>query len=122
MLTIKEIIQLYRHGLEVRLRRKKHPKSLKGYYDPSHFEINIFLPDLVSEFDFGVTLLHEFVHARDDRKSGQDDSDESGERVEAEARETHDKRSYILELIKELYNIGSLKDYANRINSSRPKV
>ena len=118
MLTEKEVTQLYRHGLEVRLRRKKHPQSLKGYFDPSNFEISIFLPGLVSEFEFGVTLLHEFIHARNDLKGGQDENDELSEKVETEARETQGKRPYILELIKELYNIGSLKNYANRTSSS----
>jgi hypothetical protein len=122
MLTRKDVTQLYRHGLEVRLRRKKHLKKLKGDYDPSQFEISIFLPELVSEFEFSVTMLHEFIHARNDWKNGEDESDELCEKVEAEARETHDKRPYILELIKELYNIGSLKDYTNRIHSNTPKI
>ena len=114
-----EVTQLYRDGLEIRLRRKKHPEGLRGVYDPSRFEINIFLIDLVSESEFGVTLLHEFIHARDDRKGGLDENDE---KVEAEARATIAKRPHILELIKDLYHIGDLKDYRKRILPGANKI
>lgn len=116
MLTKKDIIQLYQDGLEVKLRRKKHPAKLKGDYDPSHFEISIFLPELVSEFEFGITILHEFIHARDERKGVQDKKDE---KVEEEARATNDRRPHVLELIKDLYQIGNLKDYKKLINPGK---
>jgi hypothetical protein len=119
MLTKKEVTQLYRDGLEVRLRRKRHPEKLKGDYDPSRFEISIFPTDLVSEFEFGITLLHEFIHARDDRNGVLDKNDE---KVETEARETNDKRPHILEFIKDLYRIDDLKDYKNRTVSGRIKT
>ena len=116
MLTKKEVTELYRDGLEVRMRRKRHPEKLKGDYDPSRFEISIFPTDLFSEFEFSITLLHEFIHARDDRKGILDKNDE---KVEAEARETNDKRPHILEFIKDLYRIDDLKDYKNRTVSGR---
>jgi hypothetical protein len=119
MLTKKEVIQLYQDGLEVKLRRKRHPEKLKGDYDPSQFEISIFLPELVSEFEFGVTLLHEFIHARDERK---DVLDKNDEKVEVEARATNEKRPHILEFIKDLYHIGKLKDYKKRTVSGRKKA
>ena len=119
MLTKKEVIQFYQDGLEVKLRRKRHPEKLKGDYDPSHFEISVFLPELVSEFEFGVTLLHEFIHARDDRKGVLDKNDE---KVEAEARETNDKQPHILEFIKYLYRIDDLKDYKKRTVFGRNKT
>ncbi|MFC1837649.1 hypothetical protein ACFLYW_03110 [Thermodesulfobacteriota bacterium] len=119
MLTKKEVIQLYRDGLEVRLRRKRHPEKLKGDYDPSHFEISIFLPELISEFEFGITLLHEFIHARDERKGV---THKNEEKVEAEARATNDKRPYILEFIKDLYHLGTLKDYKKRTFSGRKQA
>ena len=118
MLTRKEVTQLYRDGLEVRLRRKRHPQKLKGDYDPSRFEISVFLADLASEFEFGITLLHEFIHARDERRGVLDKNDET---VEAEARKTSDKRPHILEFIKDLYHIDNLKDYRKRSVSGRKK-
>jgi hypothetical protein len=117
MLTKKEVTQLYRDGLEVRLRRKNHPEKLKGDYDPSNFEISVFLADLASELEFDITLLHEFIHARDERKGLPEINDET---VEAEARETNDKRPHILEFIKDLYHIGNLKDY-KKLGSFRQK-
>lgn len=119
MLTKKEVTELYQDGLEVRLRRKRHPEKLKGDYDPSHFEISIFLADLASEFEFGITLLHEFIHARDERKGVLDINDET---VEAEARKTNDKRPHILEFIKDLYHIDNLKDYRKLTVASRNKT
>ena len=119
MLTRKDVIQLYRDGLEVKLRRKKHPAKLKGDYDPSHFEISIFLPQLVSEFEFTITLLHEFIHARDERRNVQDKKEET---VEEEARATNDSRPYVLELIKDLYQIGDLKYYKKLIHPNRKKA
>ena len=118
MLTRKEVTQLYRDGLEVRLRRKRHPEKLKGDYDPSHFEISIFLTDLASEFEFGITLLHEFIHARDERKGVLDINDDT---VEEEARKTNDNRPHILDFIKDLYHIDDLKDYRKRTVPGRNK-
>jgi hypothetical protein len=118
MLTRKEVTQLYRDGLEVRLRRKRHPEKLKGDYDPSHFEISVFLADIATEFEFGITLLHEFIHARDERNGVPDKNDEM---VEAEARKTNDKRPHILGFIKELYHIDDLKDYRKRTVPGRNK-
>ena len=119
MLNKKEVTQLYRDGLEVRLRRKRHPENLKGDYDPSRFEISIFLTDLASELEFNITLLHEFIHARDERKGVLFKKDKT---VEAEARKTNDKRPQILEFIKDLYHIDDLKDYKKQTLSVRNKT
>ena len=104
MLTKNNVIQLYADGLTVRRRRKKHPQQLKGEYDPVGFEINIYTPHLTSERDRDITLLHEFIHARDDRK-GLVNHRACSPRVEREAEATYQRRPLVLALIKELYGI-----------------
>lgn len=68
MLSKNNVIQLYNDGLVIRWRRKKHPQQLKGEFDPAAFEVNIYTKHLLSEHDRDLTLLHEFIHARDDHK------------------------------------------------------
>ena len=104
MLTKKDVIQLYNDGLAIRWRRKKHPQQLKGEYDPAGFEVHIYTPHLASEHDRDMTLLHEFVHARDDRK-GLPNNRTCSPRVEREAEATYQRRPGVLALIKELYEI-----------------
>ncbi len=104
MLTKNNVIQLYNDGLAIRRHRKKHPQQLKGEYDPVGFEVNIYTPHLTSERDRDMTLLHEFVHARDDCK-GLRSNRACSPRVEREAEETYLRRPEVLALIKELYGI-----------------
>lgn len=104
MLTKNNVIQLYNDGLAIRWRRKKHPQQLKGEYDPICFEINIYTQHLLSEHDRDMTLLHEFVHARDDRK-GLPNNRTCSPRVEREAEATFQRRPGVLALVKELYGI-----------------
>lgn len=69
MLSKNNVIQLYNDGLVIRWRRKKHPQQLKGEFDPAAFEVNVYTRHLLSsEHDRDLTLLHGFIHARDDRK------------------------------------------------------
>lgn len=104
MLSKKEVIRLYNDGLTIRWRRKKHPQQIKGEYDPVGFEVHIYTPHLVSEHDRDMTLLHELVHARDDRK-GLPNNRTCSPRVEREAEATYRRRPSVLALIKELYKI-----------------
>jgi len=102
MLTKKDVIQLWRDGLVVHWRRKKHRQQLKGDYDPANFEINIYTPHLTSDHDRDMTLLHEFIHARDDRR-GRPNNRTCAPWVEKEAEATYAKQPGVLALIKELY-------------------
>ena len=104
MLTQKDVIQLYNEGLILRWRRKKHPQHLKGEYDPVGFEINVYTPHLASDHDRDLTLLHEFIHARDDRR-GRANNRTCSPWVEKEAEATYTKQPRVLALIKELYRI-----------------
>lgn len=51
-----------------------------------------------------MTLLHEFIHARDDRK-GLPNTRPCSPRVEREAEATYQRRPGVLALIKELYGL-----------------
>ena len=104
MLTKNNVIQLYNDGLVIRRRRKEHPRQLKGEYDPVGFEVNIYTKHLLSEHDRDMTLLHELIHARDDRK-GLPNNRTCSPHVEREAEATYQKRPGVLALIKELYGI-----------------
>jgi len=106
MLNRNDITSLYQDGPAVKLRRKAHPKNLKGDMD------------IVSEYELGITLLHEFIHARDDRKGRQDTEDDCV-RVEQEARQTFDRRPHLLDIIRDLYNIDSLKIHKNMATAAR---
>jgi hypothetical protein len=103
MLSKKDIMALYYDGVELKFRRKKHPRGLKGDHDPSASEINIYTANIVSEYERDITILHEFIHARNDRKDFFDENDEGCEKVEREAKQTYRNRPYVLGLIKELY-------------------
>jgi hypothetical protein len=106
MLTKKDILKLYSEGLEIKFRRKKHPQGLKGDYDPSSCQINIYAGAVSSEYERDLTLLHELIHARDDRHGKKRHTrpvlDSS---IEKEALQTYEKKPHILSLIKELYKI-----------------
>ena len=114
MLTTKQVDALYHDGVEIKFNLKppKTSPSEKGSYDPGTLEVSVYRLNIDSILDRDLTILHEFVHARDDRKGsrylfgnyGKKGSDEE-ERVESEARETYKRRPRILEYIKLLYNI-----------------
>ncbi len=66
MLTEKDILRLYREGVVVCLRRKRHSKRIWGDYNPETLEANAYLPDIPSKQDLYETIVHELIHARDD--------------------------------------------------------
>lgn len=104
MLTKKDVLRLYDEGLEIKFRRKRNPEKLKGDYDPASQQINIYLPHIASGQERDITILHEFIHARDDGKIVVSKNSCSAG-VEREAIRTYTNRPYVLALIKELYNI-----------------
>lgn len=106
MLSKRDVITLYNDGLSIKWRRKNHPQQLKGDYDPVNFEINLYRAHLASEYEQDLTLLHECIHARDDRK-GALSTRPCCDRVEKEAEATYRLRPAVLALIKELYTIRS---------------
>ena len=105
MLSKKDVLTLYDEGLEIKFRRKPHPDKLRGEYNPGAFQVNIYSPAITSGRERDLTILHEFIHARDDRQ-GTVNEHACRAGVEDEARKTFDKRPEVLMLIKELYRIG----------------
>ncbi len=101
MLTTKQIIKLYQEGVDLRFKRKPHPDRLKGEFDPASLEVIVYLPAQESEYDMGITVLHEFIHARNSLSRSFYEVKSS---VENEALETYKKRHYLLALISQLYN------------------
>ena len=102
MLTLNQIIDIYRKGVEIKFKRKSKDNRIKGEYDPSTLEAIIYVNNNLSNEDKDITILHELIHARDDIK-GKRLNREKG--VEREAIETYKESPEILEFIKALYKI-----------------
>lgn len=102
MLTLNQIINIYRKGVEIKFKRKSKDKETKGEYDPSTLEAIVYVNNNKSKDDRDVTIIHELIHSRDDLRGKRLYSE--GE-VEKEAIETYQKRRYVLMLIKELYKL-----------------
>ena len=104
MLGISDIMYAASEGLSVCISRR-NPLGIKGEYDSSYPRITLYPANNDSSKDLGVTVLHEFIHhKRDDAKSNRSSgSDECS--VEAEALAVYEKRPYLLQFIKELYNL-----------------
>lgn len=66
MLTIEDLVEIAEKNVSLNLDEVISPDGFKGLYDPSNKTISIYLSNLESEFDKNITLLHEFIHARDD--------------------------------------------------------
>ena len=103
MLSINQVVAACNEAVFVRFGRKCSAR-IKGEYDPQALEISIYPKNNTSRSDLDITLLHEFIHARDDVKSAR--SVDSAEKdVEKEAKQTYRLHPYVLRFIKELYNI-----------------
>lgn len=101
MLTVSQVIEMCKSGLDVRI-ESNGSYGLKGEFDPSDNKILLYPLNMESKGDFDMTFLHELVHARKDICSGGNvDCNEA----ENEAEESLKKRPYILEFVKDLYDI-----------------
>lgn len=101
MLTLCQVVRVCEAGVEVKL-VSGCGVSLCGEYDPGLKEVIIYRKNIFSEDDFRVTLLHEFIHARDDVYGWCDPSEDV---VEAEAERTLRERRYVCEVLLELYGL-----------------
>lgn len=102
MLTLRQIVKACEEGIEVKFRRKSHPLGWKGEYDPENKLVSVYKPAIESKEDLELTLLHEFVHARDDVKGGREGNETE---TELEAIDTYHKNYSVLEFIKGVYNL-----------------
>jgi len=104
MLTIDDVIKLYKEDLRIRFVHKPHPQGLRGEYDPADEEVIIYLAHNESAFDRDMTLLHEFYHAKQDMICNRKAPEGEG-LAEKEAGRTYKHRPGVLKAIKELYDI-----------------
>jgi len=100
MLTIKQINRIYQKGFELRLKKNPHP-AFKGEIDPATLEIFIYQANVESQYDEDITILHEFLHARDEINSA--DSPAKCSSIDKEAIRTYKDKPHVLEYIKDLY-------------------
>ena len=106
MLTIPQVVELYREGLQIRILRRPHRDGLKGQYDPDGLEAKIFLPAIESPRDLDLTLLHEVLHARDQiRAARSPETNQIEDEVEREAQIIYQRTPYVLIFLKWLYHI-----------------
>ena len=109
MLTINQLVKVYEKGVEVHFKKSPSPKGFKGEYDPGSLSVLIYIPAIESKYDEDVTLLHEFIHARDDIYFSKTqyirDIDEYEQETEQEALKTYKKRPHIIDFISQLYYI-----------------
>ena len=120
MLTIEQIIKIHDSGVTVNF--SDETSEMKGCYDPSTTKITIFSNSLNSEKDYHITLLHEFIHAKDDlfydNKEINDhlsgvvsNNPYNGNKsfyerdTEKESLTVYNNMSYILAFIKKIYEL-----------------
>lgn len=103
MLTIHQVNTLYRDGVDIRFKKKKGSNRLKGEYDPNSLEGIIYMKEVESLEDRDITMLHEFIHARNGARGYRYKDVEDV--VETEAKKTYERRPEVLKYIKELYGI-----------------
>ncbi len=102
MLTIDQVNRIYQEGFDIRF--KKNPfRGLKGEFDPGTSEILIYHENADSQYDRDITILHEFIHAREDVEPRYSSGDCN--RIDEEAIRTYHQRPDVLLYLKELYSI-----------------
>ncbi len=112
MLTIEDIIHLCEDVLEVRLKKRCKMKGCKTWSGEFQFEtstIYIYTDTIKDERDYGITLLHEFIHARNYFILDIADDQEDEMEVEREAIETYEKQPGIVDLLNDIYNLKKLQ-------------
>ena len=102
MLTINQITELCKAGIDVRPSNKR-PQSIIGEYDPSMLEVVLYTGKMNSLEDFGLTILNGMISARDNICGTR--TDRSYDQIEIEAAKTYEKSPDVLRFIMELYNI-----------------
>ena len=105
MLTIEDIKQAYEDGVTLRFKRKPASDRRKGEFDPLTLEVKVFLTDQESREDKDITILHEFIHVRDNIEGHRHYRPRRDSAVEREAENTYRYRHNVLEFIKQLYRI-----------------
>lgn len=110
MLTIKRIVKCYENGVDVKFRRstQNNGRSIKGLWCPDLLEVRVFLKSAEGPSDLDITLVHEFIHAVEEfsDSAAREISHSNHQRYyDSWAQRLIRTRPYILEFIKQLYEI-----------------
>jgi len=105
MLTINQVVDIYRKGIEIILNNQPQKHTDMGRFDT---DIMIYEKNINSPEQKDITLLHELIHARDGylpKELTEAQMEEIDRKIDQEAVETYKKNPEILEFIKWLYEI-----------------
>ena len=95
---------MYEEGLEIKFIKGRKEKYLKGYYEFP--EIKIYNSNIESREDMYITIFHELIHARNHLKNNNKKAIDREKQVEKEAIRTYSKKPYLIEFIKNIYNMS----------------
>jgi hypothetical protein len=101
MLTIDHIVELYQHGVDIHFKEKPHESGRKGAWIEGLWKVLVYVPSATSTEDLYETVLHEFIHARNDLLTPE--CDDSERKVELEGKDTYKHNPELIIFIKDLY-------------------
>lgn len=88
------------------VRRKVTHENAGEYFDNGKNLVEMYLTNIDSIEEFDKTLIHKFIHARNDLCNGYENvADDDEEAVEQEAIDTYTNKPDIVKQIKELYDL-----------------
>jgi hypothetical protein len=111
MLTIEDVINICENDYEISLTNQPpsfYPTTM-GYTEPDNSLINIYLDNIPSMREYSITLIHEFIHAKNELNKFTDNLFDDDKFTEAEAVETYNKTPEVVELIIDLYDLKNKK-------------
>jgi len=102
-ITIRDVQKLAERGLEILIKKGRHPEGNFGLYYPEEDEIRVYLPQHSSKKEIEDTILHEYVHALEGQR-GFKGKISHGE-IDIVVNRTVRRRPKVIEFIKELYEL-----------------
>ena len=107
-LTLRDLEKFYEGDLEILLKKGYHPKRLMGYYDGGD-EIRVYLPEHKTKRDVTLTILHEFIHVKDENayalRLSKKEEDEIEDEINRKAERILRRRPGIEDFIGELWGL-----------------
>jgi hypothetical protein len=101
MLTVDDFIKVYQHAVDLHLKEKPHKSSRRGVWREDYWKVLVYIPAHDNLDDLYKTIIHEFIHARNDLVTPE--MSDLEEDVEAECIETFIKNPEVIDYIKECY-------------------
>ncbi|MBT4334300.1 hypothetical protein HOD61_00590 [archaeon] len=111
MLTIDDVIDICEEGYEISLTNQPpsfYPIAM-GYIEPDKSLINIYVDNIPSMKEYNITLLHEFIHAKNELGGFADHLFNEEDLFEVDAVETYNKTPEVAEFIIDLYDLKNEK-------------